>query len=91
MPVWYGGLGIAHLVTNSDREYAASKKVTANLSALILQQEQNISLYDKQRTAAIVKELKSAKEAYLIEKYEEIMDDIPHASVKRCMMVNKEK
>ena len=36
LPVRYGGLGIANPAENCDREYAASRTVTEDLTALIV-------------------------------------------------------
>ena len=57
LPVRFGGLGIADPSETADREYNASKRVTVNLTNLILQQQQDISLYDSEATAAIVKHI----------------------------------
>ena len=87
----YGGLGIADPTETADREYEASCKITEDLSNLILRQEHDLSLYNRDATTEKVKLLKAAKEAYLIEKFEETIAGIEGDSLKRCMRVNKEK
>ena len=76
LPVRYGGLGIADPVETATREYNASKKVTRNLTSLIVQQQQDISLLDQQGTTNTVKELRSEKESFLKDKYDQIMSSI---------------
>ena len=61
----YGGLGISNPMETGDREYNASKRITANLTRLIIQQEQDISLYNHEETASVIKQVVSEKEAYL--------------------------
>ena len=82
---------MANLVETADREYSASRAVTASLSELILQQDQDISHYDKQRTANIIKGIKSSKENYLSEKFQDLANSIRDNSLKRCLMLNREK
>ena len=91
MPVRFGGIGLANPVETADREYSASKRVTENLSNLILQQNQDISLYNKEIVANIIKEVKSEKEAYLNEKLQDLTSNITDAHLKRCLALNKEK
>ena len=91
LPVRYGGLGIADPTETADREYEASRRITEDLSNLILRQEQDLSLYNRDVTTEKVKLLKAAKEAYLIEKFEEPIAGMEDDSLKRCMKVNKEK
>ena len=57
LPVRFGGLGISDPSENADREYAASKRITKNLSDLIIQQQQDISFYNQESTAQIIKDL----------------------------------
>ena len=91
LPVRFGGLGLSNPVETSDREYSASKRVTEMLSDLIFQQEQDISLYNKERTANIVKEIRSEKEAYLKTKLQDLISNITDAHLKRCLSLNEEK
>ena len=90
LPVRYGGLGIANPVETADREYAASQMVTQNLTQLILQQNQDLSLYDKEDTANTIKDLKNAKELYLKNKLEDILNTV-EPPLKRCLELNNEK
>ena len=91
LPVRYGGLGIADPTETCDREYEASFNITEDLSSLILMQEQDLSLYNRQATAEKVKILKAAKEKYLSEKFEEIISTVEDDTLARCLMLNKEK
>ena len=90
MPVRYGGLGITDPTETADREYEASVKITEDLSNLILLQEQDLSLYNRQVTAEKIKTLKAAKEQYLSEKFNEIIPTVDD-SLARCLRMNKEK
>ena len=74
LPVRFGGLGIANPSETADREYNASRKVTADLRNLIMAQQQDMSLYSSERTIAAVKEVKSEKEAFLIkQKFQDLL------------------
>ena len=84
-------MGLANPVETADCEFSASKRVTEKLSTLILQQEQDISLYDTERTTNIVKDIKSEKEAYLNNKLQELITNIADSHLKRCLTLNKEK
>ena len=61
LPVRLGGLGIADPTETADREYEASCTITEDLANLILMQEQDLSLYDTERTALKVKKIESSK------------------------------
>ena len=76
LPVRFGGLGIANPSETADREYNASRKVTADLRNLIMAQQQDMSLYSSERTIAAVKEVKSKKEAFLKQKFQDLTDSI---------------
>ena len=91
LPVRFGGLGISDPSENADREYAASKRITKNLSDLIIQQQQDISFYDQESTAKIIKDLKREKETYLNAKFQETERLIEDPALKRCLQLNKEK
>ena len=91
LPVRFGGMGIANPTQNAQREYEASQKVTECLTNLIRHQEQDFSLYNPESTSQRVKELKMAKDAYLLEKYEEILTTIGDVPLKRCLQLNREK
>ena len=73
LPVRFGGLGIANPSETADREYNASRKVTADLRNLIMAQQQDMSLYSSERTIAAVKEVKSEKEAFLKQKFQDLL------------------
>ena len=91
LPVRFGGLGIANPVENSDREYAASQRITQNLSDLIIQQQQDLSQYNQESTLQTIKDLNSAKEKFLKEKFNQVLESIEDAPLKRCLLLNKEK
>ena len=87
-----GGLGIANPVENANREYAASKKITRNLSNLIMQQQQDISYYDPEITAQVINDLnKKEKELHLNEKFHQVSGMIDDNVMRRCLLLNKEK
>ena len=91
LPVRFGGLGITNPSETANREYLASKRVTADLCGLILQQLQDISLYNSDRTASIVKDIKSEKEAFLNQKFKDLFETIDDAHLKRCLSLNNER
>ena len=67
LPVRFGGLGIADPSENSEREFEASLAVTSSLSELILQQEQDFSLYSTEAVNAVVQDLKKKKDDFFIQ------------------------
>ncbi len=91
LPIRFGGLGIADPVENSNREYNASKAVTASLSNLIQQQIQDLALYDRGATVDIIKNLKKEKESFLNQKFDQVIHSIENECLKRCLQLNKEK
>ena len=72
LPVRLGGLGITNPTETAEREYNSSCTITEDLADLILQQEQDLSLYDRNRTDTVVKTVKSAKDDFLSEKFDRI-------------------
>ena len=91
LPVRFGGLGIGNPTETADREYNASKRVTLNLTSLILQQKQDISLYNSEATAKIIKDVKSQKETYLTQKFQDLTEATDDPHLKRCLVLNQEK
>ena len=91
LPVRFSGLGITNPTESADREYNASKIITENLASLILQQQQDISLYDAESTNEKIKNLKNEKERYLVEKFERICESIEDTQLRRCLHLNKGK
>ena len=67
------------------------KKVTENLANLILNQEQDISLYDEEATNSILKEIQSQKETFLKQKFQDLASSISDSHLKRCLTLNQEK
>ena len=92
LPVRFGGLGIANPSENSEREYEASKAVTQCLTSLILQQQQDFSLYNQETVSDTVKGLKKAKEEFLLAKFDNILTTLEeNEMLKRCLKLNREK
>ena len=90
LPVRYGGMGIANPVEVANREYLASKAITQNLANIILQQEQDISMYNPVNTLEVIKEVNKAKEFNLKEKLSQIMTKHEGTPMKRCLELNME-
>lgn len=91
MPVKYGGLGISNPMENADREYSASVKVTESLVSLIYNQETDLNNYDAVEQANIIASLISDKEVYNEDIYNEIIQNIEGAPIKRSLELNREK
>ena len=91
LPVRFGGLGIANPSETADREYDASKRATTNLCSLILNQQQDLSLYNSETTATTIKEIKKQKEAHFNQKFHNIAETIEDTHLQRCLILNKEK
>ena len=91
LPVRLGGLGIANPAENAEREYESSSFVTEELARLILRQEQDLSLYDRSRTSERVKQVKKTKDDLLSDKFDQIVNTTNDVSLKRCLLLNKEK
>ena len=85
LPVRFGGLGIANSTETSDREYSASRRITANLTTIILQQKQYMSLYHSEATSVTISQGVAEKEEYLKQKYDIISSSIDDAHLKRCL------
>ena len=58
LPLRHGGLGIQNPTKTSDREYEASKKITEQLTELILNQDQDLSKVDKSQISKTKADLK---------------------------------
>ena len=91
LPVHLGGFGITNPVENAEREFFASVQVTKNLSDLIVQQKQDRSLYNQEGTAEIIKQLKSNKESFLLDKFNGLVSAIEDPHLKRCLILNEVK
>ena len=91
LPVRYGGLGIANPVETCDREYQSSLNITKELSDLIHRQEQDLSLFNPQTQANIIRESKLLKESHLKQKFEELLLLLPSIERKRCLQMSREK
>ena len=71
MPVRFGGLGIAD-PTKASFEYIASTTITANLTKIIFNQEEDFKNYNNDQVNKNIAEIKSLKESRLKEEFEEI-------------------
>ena len=70
LPYRFGGLGILNPTETSEREYRASKEITASLTDLILQQDMDLTHLDKDTVSEKKAELKKAKEEALKQEHE---------------------
>ena len=57
-----GGLELYNPIETADNEFLASSRITANLTTIICNQEKDLSNYDKDVVANIVKDVKTEKE-----------------------------
>ena len=91
LPLRHGGLGIQNPTKTSDREYEASKKITKQLTELILNQDQDLSKVDKSQINKTKADLKLEKEiAYTAEK-KRIENLITSEPKKRAFLMAGEK
>ena len=67
LPVRYGGLCIANPLENCDRECAASRKVTEDLTAWIVNQDNALDNYDFSKMKEPIKPLKSLRHSIFIQ------------------------
>ena len=91
LPVRLSGLGIANPVETCDREYRSSLAITEDLTDLIYRQEQDLSHFNAERQTSLIKELKAGKERSITNRYNEIIDATTEPSLKRALVLNKEK
>ena len=91
LPVRFGGLGISNPVETAIREYNASCSITEDLSSLIMRQEQDLSLYNPEATKNKIKLLKTEKESFLTEKFNQAISTTGNAVLQRCLYLNKDK
>ena len=91
LPLGHGGLGFQNPTKTSDREYEASKKITEQLTELILNQDQDLSKVDKSQISKTKADLKLEKEiAYTAEK-KRIENMITSEPKKRAFLMAGEK
>ena len=76
LPVRHGGLGIINPVLSADRELSVSKMVTAELTDLIINQENTLEKYNKQRVKETVKHLKMIKEQGLKQEASDVAGEL---------------
>ena len=91
LPVRFGGLGIANPVETCEREYQSSCTITEDLTGLLYRQEQDLSLFNNERQLLVIKQLKAAKEQFNSNKSKEVIDHASDPSLKRALILNKEK
>ena len=71
LPVRYGGMGIVN-PTNSSKHYAASTKITENLSAMIFNQDEDFTNYNLDEVKSCIAEVKRERDAEWMKELEEI-------------------
>ena len=91
LPVRFGGLGLANPVEACEREYQSSLHITKELSKLIYNQQQDLTLFDPHEQLSVIKEMKRAKEVVMKSKYEETVALLENNETKRCLKLNHEK
>ncbi len=91
LPVRFGGLGLTNPVECCEPEYQASKHITQELSSLIFQQNQDLSLFNTDNQISLIKEMKRQKELLLREKSQTIIASINNVDTQRCIKLNQEK
>ena len=89
LPVRYGGLGIVNPVEAADREYDASRMITAPLVKMIL--EQNMSTADLQLSEVKdrKRQLKNEKEECLKEKYRTVLEEVDQRTRRNVELATK--
>ena len=90
LPYRYGGLGILNPTQTAEKEYQASKEITAALTDLILQQDMDLSHLDRDAVSAAKSALKSAKEERLKQEHETVAAEMD-AKAKRLLEAACEK
>jgi len=91
LPVRFGGLGLTNPVECCDREYQASTHITTELSSLIFQQNQDLSLFNFENQRSLIKAMKAQKETFLKEKCSDVIASINNMETQRCIKLNQEK
>ena len=91
LPVRFGGLGIQNPVEACEREYAASKLVTNDLSDLIYRQVSDLSCLDLRKQEETIKVLKKNKESQLHSAFLDAVSRIEDPSQKRALSLSAEK
>ena len=89
LPVRFGGLGIAD-PTKASFEYIASTTITANLTKIIFNQEEDFKNYNNDQVNKNIAEIKSLKESRLKEEFEEIYKLVDN-KMKRVLNLCQEK
>ena len=83
-------MGIHNPTVTADNEYTASARITANLTDVICNQESDLTNYDKEGVAAIIKEVKTLKDQDHRDSLQEILDNADH-KLKRILELAQEK
>ena len=90
LPYRYGGLGICDPTASSEEEYQASKKITAQLTQLIYQQNTDTSEFDHNAMKEIKKAVRKEKDVKLRESTETILGEVDEKT-KRLLKAAAEK
>ena len=90
LPVKLGGMGIYNPTKTADNEFAASTRITANLTDVICKQEQDFSNYNKDGVTATIKEVKIQKDQEHLDLLREILDNADNKT-KRILELAQEK
>ena len=72
LPVRLGGLGIQDPTLSANVEYRSSSIVTQSLTALIENQQADLSNYDSERVKRDIQQVKSKKEQMFLQRLEEV-------------------
>ena len=83
-------MGIPNPTLTSDKEFFASYHITHDLTEIIYRQEEDLSNYDPERVATLVKHMKSSKQADQEEDLKKILE-LVDSKTKRIMELNQEK
>ena len=90
LPYRYGGMGILNPTQTSDREYEASKAITAQLSTMIYHQQMDMSELDRETMEQTKLERRAVKEQWFRNEHEQISDVLNEKS-KRLLEAAQEK
>ena len=90
LPYRWGGLGIQNPALTAEREYRTSVRITSGLTALICQQEMDISLLDEDEMKTTKQELKNEKEDLLKAEFESITEGMSD-KLKKTLISAQEK
>ena len=90
LPVKLGGLGLSNPVKTSDHEYNASTQITANLTEIICRQEKDLTNYDREAIADIIRRVKLEKDKIKQDALQEV-NTLVNEKMKRILKLSQEK